>query len=117
MKVVGIEGMAPELVQSEVARGGRFVVYQYNYSVILLSFRRSSDIYFLRAGESAVAKGMRWTLISLLFGWWGIPWGLIWTPVSLFQNLRGGRDVTDEVMKALGLGAHHHRPIGHRHAA
>jgi hypothetical protein len=104
-------------VQSEVARGGRFVVYQYNFSVVLLSFRRSSDICFVRAGESAVAKGMRWTLISLFFGWWGIPWGLIWTPMSLVQNLRGGRDVTAEVMKALGLGAHHPRPIEHRAAA
>jgi hypothetical protein len=117
MKVVGTEGMGPQLVESEVARGGRFVVYQYNFSVVLLSFRRSSDIYFVRAGENAVAKGLRFTLISLFFGWWGIPWGLIWTPMALLNNLRGGSDVTDEVMKALGLGAHHHPPIEYRRAA
>jgi hypothetical protein len=24
---------------------------------------------------------------SLLFGWWGIPWGLIWTPVQIVRNV------------------------------
>jgi len=24
---------------------------------------------------------------SLLFGWWGIPWGLIWTPIQIGRNL------------------------------
>lgn len=26
--------------------------------------------------------------ISLLFGWWGLPWGFIRTPQALFKNLR-----------------------------
>jgi hypothetical protein len=37
-------------------------------------------------------------LISLLFGWWGIPWGPIYTVTSLFKNFGGGRDVTKEIM-------------------
>jgi len=28
-------------------------------------------------------------LISLLFGWWGFPWGLILTPVQVTRNLLG----------------------------
>jgi hypothetical protein len=27
------------------------------------------------------------TLYSLFLGWWGLPWGLIMTPVQIFQNL------------------------------
>jgi hypothetical protein len=24
---------------------------------------------------------------SLLFGWWGFPWGLIWTPIQIGRNI------------------------------
>ena len=30
-------------------------------------------------------------------GWWGVPWGIIYTPLTIFTNLFGGQDVTDEV--------------------
>jgi hypothetical protein len=26
---------------------------------------------------------------SLVLGWWGVPWGLIWTPVQAFRNVAG----------------------------
>jgi hypothetical protein len=26
---------------------------------------------------------------SLVLGWWGFPWGLIWTPVQMFRNVAG----------------------------
>ena len=29
------------------------------------------------------------TLFSLLFGWWGFPWGLIFTPVQIVRNVIG----------------------------
>ena len=28
-------------------------------------------------------------MISLFFGWWGIPWGLIFTPIQVTRNLIG----------------------------
>jgi hypothetical protein len=31
---------------------------------------------------------------SLLFGWWGLPWGPVYTSQSLFTNLRGGERMT-----------------------
>ena len=36
----------------EIQRGARFVLFQYCISIIVLTFRRASDIYFLREGES-----------------------------------------------------------------
>ena len=36
---------------------------------------------------------------------WGIPWGPIWTIQSLAVNFRGGKDVTDAVVKSLSAGA------------
>lgn len=94
MKIVGIEGMSPDQLRFEIQRGAKMVYFQYCISVVLITFRRSSDVYFVRDGESAVSKGLPWTLLSLVAGWWGIPWGPIFTIQSLVTNLRGGKDVT-----------------------
>ena len=98
MDIKGIEGMTADQIQREVERGGRFVIFQYCISALVITFRRNSPIYFVRAGESPVGKGLPWTLLTLVPGWWGFPWGLIWTPMALFTNLRGGKDVTAQVM-------------------
>lgn len=101
MKIKGIEGLTVAQLQSEVANGGKFVVYTYCISVILLSFKRSSSIYFVKAGENAFVKGLPFTLLSAVLGWWGIPWGIIYTIGALVTNISGGKDVTADVMKVL----------------
>jgi hypothetical protein len=30
------------------------------------------------------------TLVTFIFGWWGFPWGFIFTPQAIYRNLRGG---------------------------
>jgi hypothetical protein len=32
---------------------------------------------------------------NLLLGWWGIPFGLIWTPMALARNAKGMRQVRE----------------------
>ena len=102
-KIVGVEGLTNEMVQEELQRGAKFVVFPYCISILIMTFRRSSDIYFIRSGQSAFAKAWPFALISLFFGWWGFPWGLIWTPIALFQTLFGGKDVTGEVLGAIQM--------------
>lgn len=101
MKIKGTDGMTFMEVQSEVARGGKFVIYQYCISILVMTFTRPSDIHFIRADESTFAAGIGYSLISLLFGWWGFPWGPIHTIGSLITNFRGGKDVTQQLMAAL----------------
>ena len=98
MAINGLEGMTADGVNMELQNGAKFLLYQYCISIVIMTFRRSSDIYFVRAGQSGVGKGMPYTLVSLLFGWWGIPWGPIYTIGSLITNLRGGKDVTADVI-------------------
>ena len=86
-----------------MARGGKFVIYQYAISVVILSFKQGSDIYFVRSTENAVAKGLPYTLLTLVAGWWGIPFGPIFSAMALFNNLKGGKDVTKEVMNLLNV--------------
>ena len=101
MKIKGAEGMTVGAVQSEVARGGKFVIFSYCISILVMTFRRSSDIYFIKAGESTFGVSIGYTLVSLLLGWWGIPWGPIFTIGALFTNLGGGKDVTKEILASL----------------
>jgi hypothetical protein len=101
VKIVGIEGMSPQDIEFELQRGGRFVVFLYCVSVLVMTFKRPSAIYFIRAGEGTGSKSIPFTLISLVLGWWGIPWGPIWTISSVVTNLRGGKDVTKAIAATL----------------
>ena len=101
MKIKNVEGLTTDQINKELQNGGKFVLYQFTISIIVMTFKRSSDIYFVRAGESAAVKGIPYTLISLFLGWWGIPWGPIYTIGSLFNNLGGGKDVTAEVLQSV----------------
>ena len=99
MAIKGIEGMTGTEVQAAVSRGGTFVVYPYCVSAVLITFRRHSGVYFVPAGQSRFVRGLPFLLISLVFGWWGIPWGPIYTVASLVTNFGGGKDVTREVLQ------------------
>jgi hypothetical protein len=98
VEIRGIEEMTAEDLNRELQRGGKFVLFQYCVSVVFMTFRRPTDIYFIRAGESAAGKSAGYTLLSLLAGWWGFPWGPIYTIGSISTNLKGGKDVTDDVI-------------------
>lgn len=101
MSLANLAGMALEDIEREVARGGRFVTYEYCISVLVLSFRRSSAVQYVPPGTEVLLPGFRYTMLTLLLGWWGFPWGIIWTVQTLGANLAGGHDVTDKVMRRL----------------
>ena len=97
MKIQGIQGMTNAQIQEAIDAGGRFVLFKYCFSVLVMTFRRPTDIYFVKAGESRVKAGLPWTLLTLMAGWWGIPWGPIFSVQCLANNLGGGQDVTAEI--------------------
>ncbi len=103
-RIIGIEGMSRKQIADEVARGGRFVIFRYCISVIAFTVYNASDVYFVRAGEDAGRYSGRFSMLSSLFGWWGIPWGPIRTFQALAANSKGGEDVTVEVLASLGAG-------------
>jgi hypothetical protein len=101
VKIQGIEGMSSDQLRFELQRGGKIVCYTYCVSIVVMTFRRSSDAYFIPAGESAVSRGLPWTLLTLALGWWGIPWGPIFSVQSLIVNFKGGKDITKEITAAM----------------
>ena len=86
-------------LKQEVSDGGKFVIFSYTISLLVITFKRSSDIYFIRGNESTIKYSLGLTLLTLLLGWWGIPWGPIYTVGSLFTNLKGGKNITAEIMQ------------------
>jgi hypothetical protein len=102
-KIIGIESLTADQLKYEIQNGGKFVVFLYCISVIILTFKQSSDIYFIRSGESAFGKSFGFTLISLMAGWWGFPWGPIYTLEAIITNLGGGKNITPQVLLSLGI--------------
>jgi hypothetical protein len=76
--------------------GGRLVFYEYCISLIFITLRRPSRVVRLPPGSTGLLRGLPYTIISLLFGWWGLPWGLIYTPLTLWTNLAGGREISSQ---------------------
>jgi len=101
VKIKGIEGMTPDEIDFELQRGGKFVYFYYCISLLVVTIRRPSDVYLIRVGESALLKGMPFTLLSLIGGWWGIPWGPIRTVQCLYVNLAGGEPAPPEVTASI----------------
>jgi hypothetical protein len=98
MRIKNIEGLSANDLQEEVKNGGRFLYYAYTVSLIIVTFKRTSGVYLVRGKEKTVSRSLPFTLITLFLGWWGIPFGPRYTLESIRTNLRGGKDVTDDVM-------------------
>lgn len=99
MQIEGLPQSSRTAVEAAVAAGGRFVVYEYCISLIAWTLRRPSAVWYLRPGEVGIVRGLPYSLISLLLGWWGLPWGMIYTPLTLLTNCAGGHDLTADVLK------------------
>jgi hypothetical protein len=97
MRIRGIDGLSRAEIEAELAAGGRFVFFEYCLSLVFITTRRASDIRFLRRDDHGLLRGLPYSLLSFFCGWWGVPWGLIYTPLTLLTNLAGGCDVTAQV--------------------
>lgn len=96
--IKNIEGLSENQIRDLVNKGGKFVIYTYCISIVIMTFKRSSNIHFIKPGNSAITPGLGLLFISLILGWWGLPWGPIYTIGSIFNILTGGKDVTYEVI-------------------
>lgn len=93
-----------QTLQAEIKQGGKFVTYKYVISILILTFRRDSKVHYIKPGESRIVPGIKYTVLSFIFGWWGFPFGLIFTPYAIVVNFMGGKDVTADVLPRLAAG-------------
>ena len=88
---------------TELEHGARFVSFSYCVSVFLVTFRRSSGVIYLPPETTALWVGSRYLLVSLLLGWWALPWGPIYAVGCIWQALRGGADCTSQIVEEMDL--------------
>jgi hypothetical protein len=94
MQIVGIENKSVHQIQFEVQSGARFIQYRYCLSALVVTFRQPTDIYLLQPGQNRFLRGLPWALLTFVCGWWGVPWGPIFTVQCLYTDLKGGNDLT-----------------------
>ncbi len=95
----------PAHVIKEIEDGGRVLQFHYAYSLIYITVWGYSSPHYLRPGQGSLLRSLPYTIFTLLFGWWGIPWGPIYTLKTLYVNMSGGLDVTDEVLHNIAYNA------------
>ena len=99
--IAGLHELSRADVAQALAAGRRFVFYEYCISLVVVTLRRPSALHILPVGSRGILRGVPYVLVSLLLGWWGVPWGIVYTPLSLITNLTGGCDVTAQVRALL----------------
>ncbi|MBV9081806.1 MAG: J domain-containing protein [Acidobacteriaceae bacterium] len=65
----------------------RYVVYRYVTSLIVTRRHAYHGIFCPECGARQAAKA---SLITWFFGWWGIPWGPIYSIRAIGSNMLGG---------------------------
>ncbi|MCK8140714.1 hypothetical protein MW871_02295 [Flavobacterium sp. I-SCBP12n] len=101
MQIKNIEGLSVSQMRDLVQQGGKFVVFPYTVSFLIMTLKRSSDIYFIRPNENTFKYSYGFVLLNLIVGWWGFPCGPIYTIGALYNHITGGKDFTQAVMSEL----------------
>lgn len=80
----------------------RLAVFPHVISIILLTFRQAwSGVYCARCASQKMTEAK---LLTLLLGWWGIPFGIIYTLGVLFKPSQGDipAEANGPYLRALG---------------
>lgn len=101
MSIKNIDGLSVSQIRELVNQGAKFVVFPYTISIIVMTFKRSSAIFFVRPGENTIKYSYPFVIINFLFGWWGLPWGPVYTLGGIYRHITGGKDLTQEVLSEL----------------
>ncbi len=83
----------------------RAVTVPYVISLLVVTMRRAWVGVF--CWRHRIQRVLAAGFITSLLGWWGIPWGLIHTPVALYKLLKGGDIPEDENVELLARVAVH----------
>jgi hypothetical protein len=91
----------PVELRSRVAAGDRLVRFEYCFSVVVATVRRQSPVVVTSSRLDRYLRGLGYSVLALLLGPWGVPWGPVWTVRAVWVNLTGGTDVTEHVLADL----------------
>jgi hypothetical protein len=99
--LAGSRPLFPEEIRSRVAAGARLVRFEICLSFLFVTIRRQSPLYITESWQDRYLRGFCYSVLALVLGLWGVPWGLIWTPRAIWINLTGGVDETEQALAAI----------------
>jgi hypothetical protein len=110
--LAGSRPLFAEELRSRVSAGARIVRFEFCFSLVVFTIRRQSPLYLTDSWQERYIRGLWYSLVAIVLGPWGVPWGLIFTPWSVWVNLTGGVDETELVMARLNGTAGSHPNAG-----
>ncbi len=97
---VAMPAAAPGSLVAAVQAGHRYYIIPYVFSVVVLTFRRNmGGVREVSDHNWPVMPLVGAALVTSLFGWWGFPWGIIFSIGALGRLWNGGRDVTFQMLQ------------------
>ncbi|MCI0703599.1 MAG: hypothetical protein L0241_21165 [Planctomycetia bacterium] len=99
-ELIPIRGSRPlfaEEVRTRLDAGARCVRFEFCISLLVITFRRQSPVYLTNSWQERYLRGLGYSLLALLLGPWGVPWGVLWTLWAIWVNTTGGADCSDAV--------------------
>jgi DnaJ domain len=88
----------------------RYVIYRKVVSVVFVTWRSVQQGIF--CSECGSRRACRASGITWLLGWWGLPWGPIYSAHAIFSNMMGGERPPLKNFKILGWQASYFAQAG-----
>lgn len=82
----------------KIQRGGRFVVFPYAISFLVVTLQQLSPAIYISGDEDLNFFARKYTRKNYQYGLWAIPWGLIKTFDYIKVIREGGMDVTEDIV-------------------
>jgi len=101
MRIRGAEHLTDTAFLALLDRGAEVRCFDYCLSIGLLTIHRQSEPVLIPPGRWDIWDSWTYSLITLVAGGWGVPWGIVLTPMLLWSNFCGGRDLTATVRQRL----------------
>ncbi|SEO54539.1 hypothetical protein SAMN05444671_3735 [Flavobacterium sp. CF108] len=78
----------------------KYRTYKTSINILIFSFYTNSKVYEIPNGRSTILPGIKYSILTILFGWWGFGWP--WEKfreiknsiIALHINFDGGEDYT-----------------------
>ncbi|AMV22837.1 hypothetical protein VT84_00395 [Gemmata sp. SH-PL17] len=103
-QLLNLRGFRPlfaDELRTQVANGARCVRFEYCFSFLFVTIRRQSEVFLTKSWQQRYLWGLWYSVLALLLGPWGVPWGLFWTLWAVWVNTTGGAECTASVLTAL----------------
>ncbi len=73
--------------------------YYWAMSYVFISFKGKTRFYIEK--KSSLIKSLMFSFLTFISGWWGIPFGPIWTIEAIIKNFKGGDSFTVDNLLSL----------------